>query len=392
MQNVNVPEPVRAGAPAPARRAGSRIPTRRVRDSTEVAYKGGRLFFVTVDIVESYDTLREDFVSFFDDLLCYCCVIEKSNVSSRIDYHLHCFLEFKSNIKVNDLADYIRVLVDGVRVDVQPCRSRKSTLKYITKEDRAPFYNCKLSELHFNYRAYQWAVNSPVFRYEDVFVMEHRFCYRYLEKLHAEVRLMKAVGSSRLRSVDIFYHCGWAQSVVDWWNKRISSKVHKAKQLLLRGVSNVGKSTFIEKLVGSQNMGCVFMPDVGKFAFQGFDSSLHKVVLFEEFNPQYHCMSMLKRLLAGEAFAAPVKCAFAKLIKFRGPVIFVMQDTTVWDMEAAFINRLCIVEATSPYWEEEVEVREIKVEPSEEDVIIEIPCEDENDGPFGPQYARQEAL
>lgn len=40
--------------------------------------------------------------------------------------------------------------------------SRGNVLRYITKEDRIPIYNCKISELNFQYRSYDWVCKTDM--------------------------------------------------------------------------------------------------------------------------------------------------------------------------------------------------------------------------------------
>lgn len=95
--------------------------------------------------------MRSDFINFFTDIVTFCVAVEISKVSNSVDNHLHAFLEFGSPIFVDELSDYIRIFAACNHVDVQPCKSRKSCLRYITKEDREVYFNCRVSELNFNY-------------------------------------------------------------------------------------------------------------------------------------------------------------------------------------------------------------------------------------------------
>lgn len=83
---------------------------------------------------------------------------------------------------------FINSLEKFVRADVQVCKSRKSCLRYFSKEDSSPLYNCKESELQFNLRARKWAERVHTFRFDDPFVVEHRFCYRFLKKFFDDVK------------------------------------------------------------------------------------------------------------------------------------------------------------------------------------------------------------
>lgn len=64
-------------------------------------------------------------------------------------------------------------------------------------------------------------------------------------------------------------------------------------------VHNAGKSSFIEKIIGKQNLNFVFLPGDGQFFMQSLDEDFHKVILFEEFEVSKYPYNCLKRLLEG---------------------------------------------------------------------------------------------
>lgn len=228
-------------------------------------------------------------------------------------------------------------------------------------------FNCKHSDLHFNFRAYDWACSAEFFDHSDVFVMEHRFCYKYLQNLFVDVKKSLLPSFGGFRKVEMSY-LGWAMLVAVWFNKAIKNTDYKFKQLYLYGPSNEGKSTYIESIIGKQNMKYVYYPSNGNFAFAGLDVRVHKLILFEEFKIYDYDRSMLKRLLEGRIFAAPIKCLPDRLIKFTGPIIIVTNCTDSLN-DLSIRNRLYFVEANEAHYEMEAEPL-----PKEEEVSIETSC------------------
>lgn len=307
------------------------------------------LFFITISLdVELYKSIREDIIESFSHVVSYLCAIESSSTSISVSNHAHVFLEFSVGVYLSELVEYCQCVFNGMKLDVQSVRRRADVLKYISKEDKFLYTNIKSSSLHFNYRAYQWAKGAPKFHFSDPFVMEHRFCYHFLQNLHREVRNSLIAPFYGFDKVNVG-HLGWHLRVCEWWNGIIGSKGKKRKQLYLWGDSNVGKSTVVENLVGNRNASRIFYPGVGKFGFQDFDSSVHEVIVFEEYESQYYCNSMLKRLLEGRVFSAPVKCGSDKLIEFNGPVIFVSNFGPPAD-DQAFCNRVLEIVGDAPYY------------------------------------------
>lgn len=323
--------------------------------STEKRRKPGKCFFITVDLLEYYESVRKDFKEWFSELVTFCIAVETSRVSKRVSFHLHAYLEFENKLFLSDLREYLEscmltVYEEVWRFDIQSCKSTKSVLKYITKEDRNPFYNCKMTMLHFNYRSYMWALSTPRFLHSDPFVQEHRFCYRFLEKLWNDVRFeQKFSERDKLLRVETCF-ANWTMDVATWWNNILTKYSVKNKQLYLYGPSNVGKSSYIERIIGRSMMKYVYFPGVGKFFMQGYRPGFHKVILFEEFDIKYHVPSMLKRLLEGRRFAYPVKGLCDVEFVHRGPIIFV-SNYMFDDMDDALKNRFLFVSATTPFWE-----------------------------------------
>lgn len=313
----------------------------------QVRRKPGSVFFITVEIPYFYEEIRQDFLQSFDDVVAYCIAVEKSNTSKRVSFHLHAYLKFSEKFFVDDIRVFLNELYDNnIHFDIQPCRSTKSCLKYISKEDVSCIFNVKLSDLHFNKRVYDWASSIDRFSAVDPFVVEHRFCYRYLQMYYRDFVVSK-IPRYCLTAFPYAY-ANWTLEVVLWWNKRINSQKIKQKQLYLYGPSNVGKSTFIERIIGKSRVN-VFQPGVGKFFMQDFNPLVHTVILFEEFEIQYHLVGKLKRLLEGRKDVYSVKCESDKEICFKGPIIFISNDECVHDQ--ALRNRLLFVSAQTPFWE-----------------------------------------
>lgn len=312
--------------------------------------KPGRMFFVTVSLADAVDLscIREDFVSFFDDIVTYCVAVEKSNTSVEVSNHLHAFLEFKEPVLLTNIREYISVFTDGARIDVQAARSKKTVLKYVSKEDLGLHYNCKSSDLHFNYRVFLWARSITQFNHMHPFVVEHRFCYNYLKKYYLDYRKSAVNAFDCFGNVDYFYN-DWTFDVVTWWNKFSNRFVVKRPCLYLFGPPNTGKSTFVERLIGKGNTDRIFYPGVGKFFMADMDIDFYKVIIFEEFHVDYYPLSMLKRLCEGRRFAYPVKGQSDNVFAFTGPIIFVSNENDIVDI--ALRARLFFVSASRPYWE-----------------------------------------
>lgn len=329
----------------------------------------GRKFFLTLSVEYIYKTIRQDFVDTFDGLVCYCVAIEKSDKSEKVSNHIHAYLEFEEKMLLTDLREFIDSVFE-CNYNLQSCKSKRNVLKYISKEDVNLLTNIKSSEMHFNYRVYLWAESVNVFRHNHPFVVEHRFCYRYLEQYFKTHQLLKGVCFEKFDVVESAY-ANWSVCVAEWWNSAIGKFVHKRKCLYLYGPPNTGKSSYAEMIIGRRNLRYVYYPGVGKFFMQDYDSMVHRVIVFEEFDIKFHCVSMLKRLLEGKPYAYPVKCKSDNVIVFKGPIIFISNSNSVED--DALSVRLLFVSAETPFWEGEacvVPKAEVEDEKECEETII----------------------
>lgn len=312
--------------------------------------KRGREFAVTVGIDEYYDFVREDFLSYFDGIEEYCISVEgfkdygrctacSNKVRSR-KYHIHAFLKFKEGIFLSDVRYVLSDVMLMSHIDVQPCRSRKSWLKYISKEDEKCLFNVRSDDLHFAYLARRWAQSAESFRFDDPFVLAHYNCYRFLQGLFNTVQEGKVRPFNGFRPIERF-RGGWFMDCCRWWNSRIAGFNKKA--LYLYGSTGVGKSTCVEQLLHGLGER-VYLPVAGQFFFGDFNQS-YKVVLFEEYDHRLYDrnISHIKRLLEGRTFSVDVKNGARRVIEFKGPVIFVSNDSPPSD--DAFLRRLEIVGA-----------------------------------------------
>lgn len=314
----------------------------------EIPKKGRRskLFLITFDVDCNF--IRENVLLLFDDIAEYVISIESSKTTSLVDKHCHCFLNFREGYYLSEIRSVF--LNSGLLVndnfDVQTCRSSRNVKKYITKEDINALHNCSVDQLHLVFQTHHWVVRNKYFKYTDPFVVQHANRYRFLIEYHQDFWI------NRLTFLKFYPFEGrfnnWADNCIEWWNNFISTTGRKRKQLYVRGPTGVGKTSLIEKLIGSYNMSFVYYPDVGKFMLDSYRADFHRIILFEEFNLQYYPEDFLKRLCEGARYAFPVKCKSSKLVVHNGPIIFVSNNDN--NFSDAMLARLEIVEAETPWF------------------------------------------
>jgi hypothetical protein len=263
--------------------------------------KSGRDHAITVTGLMYYRRIRSDFLSFCHGLEeTYCICLEKHKVKD--EWHLHSFVRFKEPLNCVKVRELFLCFEISGSLDVQPCRSSRNWLKYITKEDEEPLFNCPVDRLSFSFRAKFWASNTPTFSYRDPFVLEHWNKYKFLEKLHLEERERERTGKPFKFGVVEKGYSGWHERLCNWFNRRISGDEWRG--LYLYGNSGVGKSTAIDQIFGLGEACPYYMPVPGKFFCGDLDAYRHVCVIFEEFSFRNfeQNFSQIKVLLESKTF------------------------------------------------------------------------------------------
>jgi len=345
-------------------------------------------FFITVAVGELYEEVRSDLLSILEAFDCvkeYCIAVENYHCNKGT-FHIHCYVQFGNGVLLSDLQAFLRDFTSG-SLNIQSCKSRKSVLKYITKEDASPLFNCSESCLSFTYRARAWATRTRTFSFKDPFVLEHPNYYRILQSLHSEVRETRGRVQLHFKAPNAWY-TGWCMRVLDYFAHAFRVPRQDSRALYLHGLAGAGKSRAVEELlecVRSQDdmvsaSDRVYAPVPGQFFFGDYHAGDYSVILFEEFQEDQFKRNwwQIKRVMEGKSFKCDVKHGSSVFRRCRAPVIFVSNEYPPQD--PAFLRRVVIVDADEKVYdrpkavvpkEEVEEVQEvIEVSSSEEDVSL----------------------
>lgn len=328
----------------------------------------GKLFLIEVNF-DINSTINIDNIEFKKNLILnnffnlenYLCSLEDVYTTENISHKkLNIFLEYSCKINIMDVLEQANNYFYGneylmldynpwSNVQVKTIKSKRNVLINLSKTDLNLYTNIDVNSLSFSYRANIWAKNTREFSYVDPFVSEHKNCYKFLKEFYDDYWKPKLTNQN-LKPMEQCYN-NWTLEVAEWWNDMIINPKPRKRQLYIHGRTKMGKSTFIQKIIGENCLPFIFYPEKGQFFMQEFSSYRHKVILFEEFDIRDFPINALKRLLAGETYPYSVKSQKPKIIKFIGPIIFVSNFNEIQD--AALKGRLKIVYVNKPYWNDE---------------------------------------
>ena len=107
-------------------------------------------------------------------MVLYCVSVE-SGSSENCEFHLRAYVEFHNKYLLSELNQIVTV------------RNIKRVISYILKEDNEVYFNCKISDLSFNYQAYYYLSKMSFFDYNHFFVKTNRSYYKFLQPLYQQI-------------------------------------------------------------------------------------------------------------------------------------------------------------------------------------------------------------
>lgn len=307
--------------------------------------KSSSCFFITIRLGDLYfPSIRSVFVEALPETLLYCVAVERGT-STVCDYHLHAFVEFKEKFFLREVRSMCFSFCNLENFDCQTVKNRKRLLAYISKEDMCCFYNCKVSDLSFNFQSHFYLSQMEFFDYNHFFVKSNRFCYKYLQHLHSQLHVVRTTSFCYIGPI-ILPPQTWVSEVFEWYVDFVSTThYYKKKHLYLYGRTNVGKSFFIRLLL--RYLGnLVYVPSYSHY-FETLSEN-HRAIFWDEFD--YHRVrvndALLKLVFAGEPFPITRKYCDDRIFRVTIPCILVSNFKPEFD--EALMSRFKIVYACSP--------------------------------------------
>lgn len=307
-----------------------------------------RMFLITFRLGK-FSLDRESVVAFSPDCTEFCVTLEQGS-GTCCENHVHCYFNFVNSYKYVDLITYYSNYFDSVglsfiTIHIEKVMKLRNFLSYMTKVDINPyFFGVNENSFSFNYHANKELSKMTVWDVSHWFIVLHRNYYKFLEQLWIKLHSDYCKYSVYIWPW-ISYDLPWCLSVEKWYIDFVSCKYyHKKKHLYLYGDSNVGKSTLVRYFLRDLGNRVYYAADA--YPFGGYNSSIHRCVVFDEFYYKNYDMQLLNRFLEGSEFYCNQKYIPERLDRNESPCIIISNYPP--PQLDYFINRLLVINADLP--------------------------------------------
>lgn len=307
------------------------------------------------------DASKDDLAQFICNawdgwLLAYVISIEPHHDGG---YHLHGWIQFNEDHQEGEgfveycgfdsVATNLEVFFDK-RVNVEACKSRKSWLKYITKEDCEPvFSNISPSDFSLYYKVNAVARVGDHKWFHPLSV-EHMNTGHVLQRTWEERRMCFISDATCSFIPHPLTHAlgsqPWQRLAVNVINDYIRAPVFKQRQLYLYGPPNCGKTTWVLELLGLMDWR-PFYPLRFKSPFWiGCLDQRYNCIVVDDFREEQFDTGELLTLLQGGWTVKQRKGRDPEDIRWRKPVILT-SNVPFSDLSAPLQARLAGLDCSS---------------------------------------------
>ena len=201
----------------------------------------------------------------------------------------------------------------NVNIDVQRCRSEKSWLQYITKEDANPLYKgVRTSYFSFYWHLQQYNKKNKVFDYNHPFIANHFNKVNLIKNAHASYWQKRQVEN-------IQYPLG----PFTFRQAQLSRMLETDKHYYIYGSSGAGKTTVIERYLREKELSvCVLSCTTQPFEFGSIEDTTEVVYAPDvDLTWLQHHLPTLLRLCDRQLVTVNCKFVQGKRLLFTGQLI-----------------------------------------------------------------------
>lgn len=206
--------------------------------------------------------------------------------------HHHCYLLFNEPMWLVDVKVIVETLTVDHGYDLQCCKSRKSWLIYITKEDYRPFLkNVRVSELSLYARTKHYFITKyrkpmPISKDDGFLFGVGNYRNLVLDVGSEHIDMLRQVEADKRVYLTINNNCTVSREIVN--------ALDNGKHCYLYGTPGLGKTEIIDTYLRGKKVYRVGEKD--RFMFGGLKDDC-EFILFDDFNPSEY-IGQLKTILA----------------------------------------------------------------------------------------------
>jgi hypothetical protein len=298
--------------------------------------------------------------------------ITKENVYKQLDVHayqlvvcayqmqkLNCqdyrlAVNFKNKKNGNEVIQLLQSIFTGLsrnKISLPQMKDFASAAKKATEIDTKPLHkDACVDDFSVTYKDHRFAAGNDSYNVDDAYVICHSNRRNFLFELHKTYWYKNFVPVPVVPCKVLQRFGDWRDDVVAWFNDYVGKEwQYKKPQLYLWGPPSTGKSTFIQQVLLAQ-YGCqvyTMLSSDAKYAWECFDSHVHKLVLMDEFDIRDFDRNQLKLALAGDRIMVPTKYKDAQLKQIRTPIVMISNYAPPCELEG-FKERVKVVN-TAPH-------------------------------------------
>ena len=320
-----------------------------------MSVKSVTLFGVTL----AQSNLNKSHVYDILEIMCSRIVVSEEKHSDG-GIHFHLFMDTLDKLDkytVEELYETIRDLLylgewEGESIRVEPMRSTRTWLIYITKEDESPlFKNVDEGVFSMSYKVMKYIRENREFCSYHVFVRTHMNMMKHIENMHREFWTKAMLEEHQNEAVPV-----QPDIRVSWVADFKDSVLINKRSIFCHGYSGVGKSLITRYICREFQAGEILYLPCGSTEFEFSDVAYkHKLIIAEDVSENYFekHRQMLLQILNKMLISINKKCAPITTIKVRAQMIILSNYKIVFD--EALARRLKVIHANRDGFQEKLQ-------------------------------------
>ena len=278
--------------------------------------------------ISQFDGSKQDVKQFmetnFGESIEQYCIAKRKTEGCENDILVYLKTKAECEVSTDTISADMEVFADK-ECDVQTCKSSKTCLKQITKEDNDPILKSVCVDGLALYARIHHTARHEEPRWDHPFMMEHMKHGQTIMKMWKEARATH-LGSAKVHPFVYTPDCEWQQTAIDVINEYIMNPRFKQPHLYLWGPPNAGKTTFVQDIIGINEWKPALPVNYVSQFWLGSVTDQHHVILMDDFRKDDYKLSDLLQLLQGGWMTVQKKYEDPHEFQWRKPIIITANE------------------------------------------------------------------